>query len=284
MRFRSAFRSARWPAASLVMLSAGWGCAGPRSKAAPAPQVETASEATAGREASAQTNPVAFIRSAHARAAALSQYSIVLVRSERRGLLKQFKGPERIQCWFRRAPFSVRMKWLEQDVKYGECVFVLGQHDDRVRFVPRNGFLGLPPSVVAVDVQTPVVWGEARNPLTDFGLEKMLERTLRSIETAGEELAITYHGIVSLDDDAPRAHHLTLIYPPEKFPQNIQELFIDPETMLPLATRILNSDGRLDASYRYTQLDTTVRLSDDDFVLDAERTPPDDQRAENTSQ
>lgn len=256
------------------------GCATPASTTSHAAEPAPAPAAASQEEARVASDPLGYLRQVRARTSTLEQYTIVFTRSERRGLLKRYEGPERIRCWFRREPFSVRMKWLTDDVKYGECAFVRGQHHDQVRFVPRNGFMGLPPSVVAVDVQTPVVWGEARNPMTDFGLEKVLDKTLQSIEIAGHDLRITYHGIERLDDAAPRAHHLTLAYPPEKFPQNVQELFIDPNTDLPLATRILNSDGRLDASYRYEQLDTTVRLSDDDFVLDAERNEPTTQPSE----
>lgn len=284
MRFRSGEKATGLGLFALWMILGSAGCAAPRGEAPRAAQPGHETRSASAAESLVRDDPIRFIRAAHARAAALSQYSIVLVRSERRGLLKRFEGPERIQCWFRRDPFSVRMKWLDSDVKYGECVFVRGQHNDQVRFIPRNGFLGLRPSVVAVDVQTPVVWGEARNPLTDFGLEKMLERTLRSIEKAGEALIVTYHGIDRLDDAAPRAHHLTLQYPPDDFPQNIQELFVDPETNLPLATLILDRDGRLDACYRYSQLDTAVRLTDDDFSLEAEREVPSTQPAQSSAE
>lgn len=222
-------------------------------------------------ESRVRRDPLGYLKTVRERAAALEQYTVLLTRSERRGVLKRLEGPERIQCWFRREPFSVRLKWLDEQVKYGECVFVRGQHRDQVRFVPRNGFLGLPPAVVAVDVRVPVIWGEARNPLTDFGLENMLERTWRSIEEADGEVRITYHGVSTMDPPDTVAHHFTLEYPAEKFPQNIQELLIDPHSDLPLATKILYGDGRLDASYRYEQLDTTVQLSDADFVLEADR-------------
>jgi hypothetical protein len=254
------------------------GCASSPGAVADA-RPDRASELQTGKpwsaaEARVRRDPLGYLRTVRARAAELEQYTILLTRSERRGVLKRLEGPERIQCWFRRDPFSVRLKWLDDHVKYGECVFVRGQNRDQVRFVPRNGFLGLPPAVVAVDVLVPVIWGEARNPLTDFGLENMLERTWRSIEAAGGDVRVTYHGVAPLESSAVAAHHFTLEYPAEKFPQNIQELYIDPLTDLPVATKILCSDGRLDASYRYEELDTTVRLGDADFMLEIERARP----------
>ena len=106
-------------------------------------------------------------------------------------------GPEHILCWFRRQPFSIRMKWQDEDLKYLESVYVAGQPGDKVRFVTRWWVPPLlpPPGINRVDLQTPVVWGESKRPLTDFGLERLMEQSVESLDAAGENVVVTYEGL-----------------------------------------------------------------------------------------
>lgn len=217
----------------------------------------------------------------HARCAALPQYTLELTRTERRGFIRTLRGPERILCYFRAEPFSVRMRWLDEHVKYGESTFVRGEQGDRVRFVPRRNPLGGAPPLLRVDLQTPVIWGEARRPLTDFGLERLLARTLATIEAAGQGVAVSYRGEVPLPLGpsagslaARRVHHFRIDYDPELHAAPHQDLYIDAVSLLPAATRITFPDGALDAEYIWDQIRTDVRLTDDDFVLPVERERP----------
>lgn len=269
------------PLVIVVLAACASGCATAdkrgRSYAGPATQPTTraaaandAAPAAPTREDQIRRDPRGFIREVAEKTRALRHYTVTLTREERRGLFGKVFGPERIACWYRQEPFSVRMKWLDPDVKYGESTYVAGQDQSRVRFVPRHGFLGLEPGVTAVDVQTPVTWGEAKNPVTDFGLQRMLERTLRSMGEAGESVKVTYVGRVNLDGHGD-VHHLTLAYPPDRWKVPYQDLFIDPQTELPVGTVLKLPDGRLDAAYFYSALDTRVTLRDEDFLLEIER-------------
>lgn len=157
------------------------------------------------RAAAIRQDPVAYLRQVAERCRGLEQYTLTFVRYERRGLFQTLHGPEHIRCWFRRSPFSVRMRWLDPDVKYGETVYVAGQADDRVRFVTRtwNPPLRPPPAVNRVDLQTPVLWGESKRPLTDFGLERMMDQTLESLAAAGPDVLIRYEGLRHLRMPGP---------------------------------------------------------------------------------
>lgn len=216
-------------------------------------------------------DPRAYVRRVAENTRRLQQYTVRLTRIERRGLLNALQGPERIDCRFRREPFSVRMKWLDADVKYGESTYVAGREKNQVRFVPRNGLFGLPPILTKVDVQTPVTWGEARYPVTEFGVERMMDQVLRNMATAGDALTITYLGIVRLPDRTQLCHHLHFDYPPDKFPASHVDFYVDPLTDLPVAVIIRFPNGKLDSAYFYEQLNPNVTLTDDDFVLDVER-------------
>ena len=227
-----------------------------------------------------QRDPVAYLRRVAANCRRLQQYTLLFTRSERRGLLQQLQGPEHIRCWFRREPFSVRMKWLDDDCKYGESVYVAGQADGKVRFVTRwwSPPLLPPPGVNKVDLQTPVAFGESKRPLTDFGLERMMERTVAALEAAGADVVVSFVGLEQLPDDGPTVHHLRLEYPPARYRVPTQDLYIDVVTNLPAGTLLKLASGALDASYFYADLDSAVRLTDDDFLLAAERTDAADEK------
>ncbi len=220
-------------------------------------------------------NPEAYLRLVTQKCRRLEQYTLTFTRHERRGLFQQLYGPERIACWFRRQPFSVRMKWLDEDIKYGESVYVEGQADNKVRFVTRwwSPPLLPPPAVNRVDLETPVAFGESKRPMTDFGLERLMERTLTSYEQAGQEVVITYGGLVDLPDGRT-VHHIHLEYPPLRYRVPIQELYIDVASDLPAGTVLKLADGRVDAAYFYADINTDVTLTDDDFRLAGESQGP----------
>ncbi|MEW6252217.1 MAG: hypothetical protein AB1716_16385, partial [Planctomycetota bacterium] len=125
-----------------------------------------------------------------------------------------------------------------------------------------------------VDVDAAVTFGESKRPLTDFGLERLMQRTRGSLREAGDKVVITYQGLVQLPDGGPTVHHLHLEYDPQAYKVPVQDLYIDVATDLPAGTILKRADGKLDASYFYRDLDPRVRLSDADFLLPAEREQP----------
>lgn len=223
-----------------------------------------------------RSDPRGYIQRVAEKAAELEDYTLLFTRIERRGLLfKSLKGPEQIRCWFRREPFSIRMKWIDDEVKYGESVYVAGQENNQVRFIPRHGLFGLPPTLTKVDLQTPVTWGEARRPMDQWGLENLMLQTLKSheeVEPRGGAI-IEYRGIVTLPDreDQP-VHYMHTYYPRDPGQPTIQELYFDVATNLPVGTIIRYTEGgKIDAAYFYDDLSTKLNLTDADFILDAER-------------
>lgn len=257
----------------IVAFTSGCHTAAPMLQVQPAKLAGmTPAEADAHAEA-VQQDPIAHLRRVLARCHQLDQYTLVFVRQERRGLFQTLTEPEVIQCWFRREPFSVRMKWNDPGIKYKESVYVEGQADNRVRFVTRWWVppLKAPPGINTVDLQTPVTWGESKRPLTDFGLERMMERTLAAVEGAGDAVIIKYEGLRQLEDDGPIVHHLHLEYPPGKYEVPIQELYVQLATDLPAGTVLKRNADKIDALYLYRDINTDVKLTDADFLLEVER-------------
>lgn len=270
-------RSARGGVGGLTILCVLTGCAssGPTFEPRPGPVRGILPAEADARAEAVRRDPVAYLHRVAANCRALDQYTLTFTRHERRGLFQRLYGPERIACWFRRSPFSVRMQWLDENVKYGETVFVAGQADNKVRFVTRwwSPPLRPPPAVNRVDLQTPVAFGESKRPLTDFGLERLMERTLAALEQAEGEVVVRYEGLVQLPDDGPTVHHIHLEYPAAQYRVPVQELYVDVATDLPAGTVLKLASGDIDAAYFYADLNPAVRLADEDFLLAAERTP-----------
>lgn len=245
------------------------------SKAAP-PVVPPAAPPAPAMTAAAtpSADPLGYLRRVYESCTKLQAYRLTFVRQERRGigLLKSLRDPERIECWYRRSPFSVRMKWLDPDIKYGESTYVQGREEDRLRFTPRPQLFNLPYRLYRVSPLTPVNWGECRYPVTDFGVEILMRRTLETIAADPAHTRVTYVGSDTAPGTARITHRIRIDYPPEKNPAPIQELFIDSASGLPVYTEMRFADGAIDTAYSYLDLDANVSLTDADFLLEYERT------------
>ncbi len=220
---------------------------------------------------SPQDDPLAYLRRVAAETDELTSYTVHLTRFERRGWLSRMFGPEFIDCWFRQEPFSVRFYWRNEDLKYGESVYIAGRYDDQIRFVPRIWFPPLRRGINEVDLRTPVLLGETLNPVTDFGLRRLMERTLATFARFGRRAEVTFRGRVAHPLSEEPMYWLHIEVPHDAHPQPIQDLYIDPATHLPAGTIIRRPDGVIHAAYYYSDLDRNVVLTDEDFLLEYER-------------
>src|SRR5262245_60023591 len=112
-------RAPAWLVLVTIVVS---GCAAPQPKPQPKNSPDPAPSADATASPLIQRDPYAYLHQVACKCATLEQYTTLFTRQERRGLgpLKSLHEPELVQCWFRRSPLSVRMKWLDPDIKYGE--------------------------------------------------------------------------------------------------------------------------------------------------------------------
>lgn len=240
----------------------------PRPVAKPAvPAAEADTRADAVRR-----DPKAYLQTVRDKCRGLEQYELVFVRQERRGLIPRLQDPEHIRCRFRRRPFSVRMEWLDEKSKYRESTYVENQVEGRLRIVTRRWAPPLlpPPAVNRLDIHIPVTFGESKRPISDFGLEAMMERTLAAVRDAGGQVLITYVGLRELPEGGPTVHALRIEYSPGIQAVPVHELFIDVRTDLPAGSILRQASGEIDSSYFYRDLNTDVRFTDADFVLPEE--------------
>lgn len=227
---------------------------------------------------------MAFLKASLAETQKLKSLSVNFLRQERLGLLKELKPKEDIIAEHRDEPFSVRFTWNDPKSEYQQCVYVQGKEDNKVLLLPRVGLFGLPPSVQKYPAEFAVTFQKARNPITDFGPRRMMERIIDRIEKARP------HGEVQITKLAPTkigplnepCYHFELRYPKgDQYACKLQDLYISMNTMLPVATylwipgKVERSDSTLDGMYMYSDLKPNVALSDADFVIETKASSDD---------
>jgi hypothetical protein len=219
-----------------------------------------------------ERDPVGYLRECLQRSRPIQQYTLLLYRQERLGLIPQLQPPEYIRVMYRADPLSIKMIWVApDDSEVVESLYVDGKHDNRLLVMPRRGLLpGLPPTLGRYRVEDPVVWGKAKRKITEFGLTRMIERTLQAVDRAESQQAatVTYLGIKQLEQLDQPVYHLDIHYPPGSGARHTrQDLFVGAETRLAAGTLLWLADDVLDAAYLYSQLDLTARLRDEDFTI-----------------
>ncbi len=263
----------------ILLGAASWaaGCAQPKVDLPAGATIEVASQEAL--KARVTKDPVAFIREIHGEVSKVKEFTAVFLRQERLGVFKELAPQETILAEYRDEPFSVRFTWLDKGSEYKQCVYVRGRDEDKVVLLPRKGLLGFPPAVQKFAPQLAVEFGKARNPITDFGPRRMLERVLdgieKSVELGGAKLAVREP--TEIGPAKEPCYHIEIRYPKGKgVTVALQDLYLSTATLMPVGTylwragREERSEDTLDAMYLYTQIDSSVRLTDAHFQIDAD--------------
>lgn len=221
-----------------------------------------------------EADPVGYLREVKARCDALREYRCRFFRQERIGLVPKLTPLEEMRVSFRAEPLAVKFEWIDPeryDGYYYESVYAAGENEDMLVVRERRGVFPLPPMVRKVPPTLAVKVGRAKSPVTDFGMARMVERTLEPIDdpAIAADVTIRYEGVVMLDLIERPAHHLRIERPAtDGWIHDHQDLYIDAATGLPAGTDLWLPGDRLDARYRYTEVETDVRFEDADFRLD----------------
>lgn len=275
------FRRGRIPPAppaylgfALLVATLAAGCIQPRPTNAPEPQVPASAPVIldaryAETARQIQADPVGFMRDVGARSEALDQYRLTFYRQERFG--GRLRDMEKIDAFFRKSPFSVKFVWPDPGADYYESVYVAGENDNRLVVRERKGALPLlPPTTRRIKPEDSVTFGRSKNPITDFGLARVTQRTLIALNDPelARDTAVRYLGMIHLDPQNRPAFVLRVERPPHPQLQYTRnEFYIDAETLLPAGVDLYLPDGELDARYRYADLKTEVNLTAGDFRI-----------------
>ena len=213
-------------------------------------------------------DPVNYLRELAERCRTLEQYRLIFHRQERLGGVLQ--PMERIVALYRREPHSVSFQWEDPQAPYCQAVYVQGRDNDKLLIRERKGILFMPPQDRMLDVEDVVELGRSRQPITAFGLEQLIDRTLAPFDDPelAPVMTITYKGVVHLEPTGRPAHHLHITRPPLPGVQYTQQdFYVDVDTGWPAGTDLWLENGQLDARYLYSDIDTEVSLADWDFEL-----------------
>lgn len=268
----------RWIRAGLstvavMVILCGFGCSAAKVEM----PVGSAIEGYDAKVKQVSTDPVEYLKTCMAAASEIDEFKTTFIRQERLGLFKELKPQENILAEYRDDPFSIRFTWNDKDSEYRQCVYVHGRDDNMVLLMPRKGLFGLPPSLQKYPAEFAVKFGKARNPITDFGPRRMMERILDRIEKAEPlgGVGIVLRPPTEIGPAKEPCFHLELRYPEkDEFACKLQDLYINIQTNLPVATYLWlpgkdeRCDATLDGLYMYSGLEPNVKLSDANFTIE----------------
>jgi len=113
-------------------------------------------------------------------AAAAADYDSYIVRLQRREIITGSDGKhEVIVLKFRRRPLSVHMKWVGEEAKGREIVYVQGRYDDKIHILMNSGLLAGRRMAFAPD--SPMVRARSRYPVNEAGVAAAVERFGRAL-------------------------------------------------------------------------------------------------------
>lgn len=217
-------------------------------------------------------DPVAYLRACHQRCLKIDQLAATFYLQERLGIVPTLRPVERLLAKWRREPLSIKFDMLDETSEYAQSLYIHGQNDNKLKVLPRKGLLGLPPTIGSFPVSWSILFHKAKNPITDFGPQRMLERTLKKVDLARSEKipgqVITYKGIVKLDITGQVVHHIEIINPVHRdFKHVRQDLYIDVKLQIPAGSHVWNKPDELDAMYLYADMNLNATFTDEDFKI-----------------
>ncbi len=213
---------------------------------------------------------VAYLESCLDRCRAIQSLSTTFYRQERLGIVPVLQPVERIHVKWRRTPLSIKFDLPDETSEYLESTYVEGKNKNQLQVLARHGLFGLPPSVLSVPPSWSISLHKAKNPIVDFGPERMLERAMKKIILARKYGGpfIEYKGIVKLDVSNQIVHHIQIVNPPQPdFPHCKVDLYIDPVLQIPAGSYCWAKPDMLDAMYLFADMKLNPVLTDADFTI-----------------
>jgi hypothetical protein len=246
-----------------------------------APAAELSPVPSAGREKitppSASAPPGERIQSlAHEASAQCHRTSTYIARLRRREEVGGRQKPEEILLFkFRREPFSVYFKWLGEEGKGREVVYVRGRYEDKIHTLLAAGDVPLMPAgrKVALSPDNPLVQAASRHPITHAGICYLVGKYA---QLAAANLArpglLRYVGLVSkaeLPQSLEVVEQQILTGEEPLLPHGGKRLWMfDGTNHLPVLVSTLDADGHEVEYYCYDRIQFGVPLDDADFNPD----------------
>lgn len=186
--------------------------------------------------------------------------------------------PEEVLIFKCRArPFSVHFKWLGEEGKGREVVFVGGRGDDKLHILTAAGDIPLTPAGRRLDLPADslLVRSASKYPITEAGLCRTVARFHRLLDDSRRGvpgLACKYLGPMSRPEFAGPLEMVEITLPPNREPEaprgGRRLLGFDSLTKWPVFSTTFDPEGREIDYYCFDRFQLNVRLDDDDFNAD----------------
>jgi hypothetical protein len=225
-------------------------------------------------------NPLKELRQickqARDRYAAMDSY---IVRLRRREQINGKDHAEEIMALkFRKQPWSVYLKWLGQEGKGREVVYVKGRYDSKIQTLLADGDMWPLPGGkrMALAPDNPLVIAASRRSITLAGIGEVIENFSKLVEASARQNqsnpVLTYLGRRRRPEFGySQLASLQIIAPGEDppLPRGGQRLwFFDSKNHLPALIITRDDRGHVVEYYCYDRYQIGVKLDDDDFNPD----------------
>ncbi len=214
-------------------------------------------------------DPVAFLQKCLDRydREGIRGYRLVLDKQERIG--GTLEPPEVIDVCFRADPFSVFMRWSQGARGAATALYVAGENDGKMLVHP-TGLIGDLKPVAAVDPHGALARDAGRYPITDFGLQKTLQRTLHDWKAAQEQgtLHAEYLGVRKVKRTGDRPCYVLRRTMTQPDADGVKEVmvFLDEETWYSVGTVLRGEGDELIGEYLYRDIRLNPQFSPDQFT------------------
>jgi hypothetical protein len=212
---------------------------------------------------------------------AVEQYATMesyIARLRRREQENGKDKPEEIMLFkFRKEPWSVAFKWLGDEGKGREVVYVKGQYGNKLhtRLAAGDNLLIPAGSRFAVDLDSPLVRAACRHSITEAGIGFLIDGFGTLVEAAARDGApgtLTYLGESRQPELANPGEAVEQIVPPRKdplLPNGGHRLWLfDHGNHLPVMVKTYDERKQLVEYYCFDRLQYPVKLDDNDFNPD----------------
>jgi hypothetical protein len=209
-------------------------------------------------------------------ATAYAKQGSYIARLRRREFVGGRQKPEEVLMFrFRERPYSVHFKWLSDEGKGREVVYVHGQNDNKLQILTAAGDIPLMPAGQRLSFapDSPMVRSASHYPITEAGIGSIITRFGKLLDEVGRKqtsgLAVKSIGSIQRPEYPTPLEGVECLFPPAHEPELPQGgkrvLFFDPVTKFPVLSTTTDTDGREVDYYCFDRFQLDVRLDDDDF-------------------
>jgi hypothetical protein len=215
----------------------------------------------------------------HIHQAAVQQHDRMesyIVKLTRREVVRGKKQPPEVILFkFRKEPFSVYMKWLEETAQGREVVYVKGQHEGKIHTLLAAGDMPLMPAGgrISLAPDSLFVRNAGRHGITEAGIGTILDacgQLLVAMEKGDTSKGtLQYLGQQTREEFSNPLETILMTIPAGvegSLPRGGRRwCFVDPETSLPALILTHDEKGQEVEYYRYERYLFPAKLDDADF-------------------